>query len=110
MRVRDTSLLESSFLITMVLIVIVLSSGVMADMICAPALIGLGATPEQFQQSSNCTWFAQHSMLFVGFALTLFPLSFWLMKYLQYGNIFENGLFGLPWKRDIYGNYETRTS
>lgn len=103
---KDYSILWISLKITAVVSVVIFVCCLMADAVSAPIQIMAGADTRQIKEASNATFLQSF-----GWGLFLFPLGvylfgFILLKYLQYGNVFENGLLGLPYKRDFYGKLE----
>lgn len=99
---KDYWVLKTSLWIPIVIIGIVVYCGFIADGATTPISIALGATPEQIKEASNATFFEQMGVSgFVIGYFVLFGFVYLMAGYLHNG--FQDGLFTIPYERDICG-------
>ena len=103
---KNYAIFWNTLRIVVVVSIVIFASCVLSDATTAPILAITGATADQIKESSNSTFLTS-----IGLGLILLPLfigilGFLMLKYLESPSIFENGLFGIPYKRDICGNLE----
>jgi hypothetical protein len=103
---KDYSIFGRVFYITSVISVIVFFCSVMADTVCQPIQVALGATGQQIQESSNVHMILTNLWKLPLFFIVIYTVAFLLLRYLECYHP-DDGF--LPYKRDLDGNRIRKT-
>lgn len=98
---KDYALLGMSLFVTIVVSCVVFFSAIMADTFSVSFLSLLKVNNQDINVNLNLTMIAGNITILIVLLVVLYILAFMILKYLEHG--FQDGIFYIPYKKDIYG-------